>query len=71
VRDVHPDTPLARMVRTKEIIQVPDMQQAQCYIERDPQICAIVDVLGTRTLLVVPMLKRTNWSELPKPDPGF
>jgi GAF domain-containing protein len=57
VRDIHPDTPLVRVVRTKEIIQVPDMRQTQCYIERDPQISAIVDVAGARTLLVVPMLK--------------
>jgi hypothetical protein len=71
VRDVHPDTPLARMVRTKEIIQVPDMQQAQCYIERDPQICAIVDVLGTRTLLVVPTLKEDELVGATKAGPGF
>src|SRR5262249_5083630 len=57
VRDVHPDTPLARMARTKEVIQVADMRQAQCYIDRDPRVSPIVDVAGARTLLVVPMLK--------------
>src|SRR5262245_64519945 len=57
VRDVHPDTPLARMARTKEVIQVADMRQAQCYIDRDPRVSPIVDVAGARTLLVVAMLK--------------
>jgi two-component system, NtrC family, sensor kinase len=57
VRDVHPDTPIARMARTKEVIQVADMRQAQCYIERDPQIRALADIMAVRTLLAVPMLK--------------
>jgi GAF domain-containing protein len=56
VRDVHPDTPIARMARTKEV-QVADMRQAQCYIERDPQIRALADIMAVRTLLAVPMLK--------------
>jgi class 3 adenylate cyclase/putative methionine-R-sulfoxide reductase with GAF domain len=57
LRDVHPDAPIARMARTKEVIQVADMRQAQCYIDRDPQIRALVDTIAIRTLLVVPMLK--------------
>ena len=57
VRDVHPDTPLARVAQTKETIQVPDMRQAQCYLDRDPQISALVETTGVRALLVVPMLK--------------
>ena len=31
VRDLHPDVPIARMTRSKDIIQVADMRQAQCY----------------------------------------
>ena len=57
VSELHPDAPLARMTRTKEIIHVADMKQTQCYIERDPQIRPLVDALGGRTLLAVPMLK--------------
>jgi GAF domain-containing protein len=60
VRDVHSDTPIARMARTKEVIQVADMRHAQCYIERDPQIRALADIMAVRTLLVVPMLKDGN-----------
>jgi signal transduction histidine kinase len=48
------------MTRTKETIQFADMRQAQCYIERDPQISALVDALGGRTLLAVPMLKESE-----------
>ena len=57
VTDVHPDTPLVRMARTKEVIHVADMRKAQCYIGRDPQISALVDAVDARTLLAVPMLK--------------
>jgi GAF domain-containing protein len=60
VSELHPDAPLARMTRTRDIIQVADMRQAQCYIERDPQISALVDALGGRTLLAVPMLKENE-----------
>jgi GAF domain-containing protein len=60
VADLHPDVPIARMTRTKEIIQVADMRQTQCYLEGDPQISALVDALGGRTLLAVPMLKEND-----------
>ena len=60
VSELHPDAPLARMTRTKEIIHVADMKQTQCYIERDPQIRPLVDALGGRTLLAVPMLKENE-----------
>ena len=60
VSELHPDVPIARMTRTKEIIQVADMRQTQCYIERDPQISVLVDTLGGRTLLAVPMLKEND-----------
>jgi GAF domain-containing protein len=60
VSELHPDAPLARITRTRDIIQVADMRQTQCYIERDAQISALVDTLGGRTLLAVPMLKENE-----------
>jgi GAF domain-containing protein len=60
VSELHPDAPLARITRTRDIIQVADMRQSQCYIERDAQISALVDALGGRTLLAVPMLKENE-----------
>jgi signal transduction histidine kinase len=60
VSELHPDVPVVRMTRTKEVVHVADMRQTQCYIERDPQISALVDALGGRTLLAVPMLKENE-----------
>jgi signal transduction histidine kinase/putative methionine-R-sulfoxide reductase with GAF domain len=57
IRDIHPDTPLVRVAKTKEVIQVADMRQAPCYLERDPTLVRLVESTGVRTLLCVPMLK--------------
>jgi two-component system NtrC family sensor kinase len=57
IRDVHPDVPLARITRTKEIVHIADTRKTQCYIERDPRFVQLVELAGARTLLVVPMLK--------------
>jgi GAF domain-containing protein len=60
VRDLHSDAPLARMIGTKQTIHVADLREAQCYIERDPVIIALVEVGGGRTIVVVPMLKENE-----------
>jgi GAF domain-containing protein len=52
----HPRVPLARVAINKEVLHIPDLRADQAYIERDPRIVAIVEA-GTRSLLVVPMLK--------------
>jgi hypothetical protein len=62
VSELHPDAPLARMTRTKDIIQIADMRQAQCYIEHDPQISALVDALGGRHFSPYRCLRRMNSS---------
>jgi two-component system NtrC family sensor kinase len=53
----HPDIPIARLARTKEILHISDLMTDRAYIERDPRIVALVESAGARTLLVVPMLK--------------
>jgi GAF domain-containing protein len=60
VRDLHPDVPLARVSRTKEIVHIADVRTTQCYIERDPFFAQLVEVAGARTLLVVPMRKESE-----------
>jgi GAF domain-containing protein len=60
VRDLHSDAPLARMIGTKQPIHVADLREAQCYIERDPVITALVEVGGGRTIVAVPMLKENE-----------
>jgi len=53
----HPDVPLNRLIRTKEIVHIDDVRHTQCYIDRDPRFSELVDIAGARTLLLVPMLK--------------
>ena len=60
VRELHPDVPLARIVQTKEVIHIADIMTAQCYIEREPQIIALVEAAGARTLLFVPIVKENK-----------
>jgi GAF domain-containing protein len=56
----HPYTPLAPLaeaVRTKQTVHVSDLSAHQSYLKQDPRIVALVDVVGARTNLTVPMLK--------------
>jgi signal transduction histidine kinase len=57
VRHTHPDVPLTRLTRTKEVIHIADVMTERSYIERDPTFSELVDDAGARTLLLVPMLK--------------
>ena len=56
-RDLHPDTPLARVTQTKKIAHIADAKTTQGYIERDPNFASMVEIAGARTILSVPMLK--------------
>jgi GAF domain-containing protein len=53
----HPDVPLARVARTKEVVHIHDLSAEQAYIERNHLMVALVELAGARTLLTVPMLK--------------
>ena len=50
-------TPLGRIARTKQLVQVADCRAEQAYIEGDPGFVALVDLAGARTILVVPVLR--------------
>ena len=50
-------TPLARLVKTKQVIHIPDLRQDQSYIDGNDRIISLVETAGARTHLVVPMLK--------------
>jgi GAF domain-containing protein len=52
-----PDTGLGRLVTTKQIVHLADASVDAAYVNRDPLRVAIVELLGARTLLTVPMLK--------------
>jgi two-component system, NtrC family, sensor kinase len=52
-----PDTPLARVARTKQVVQIADVKTIPSYIAGHPFVRAAVDLAGYRTVLAVPMLK--------------
>src|SRR5215475_10583812 len=51
------DTPLGRVVTTKDVVHVSDLTAERAYIERFPQLVDLVESAGARSLLIVPMLK--------------
>jgi class 3 adenylate cyclase len=59
-RELHPDTPLGRMARTRAVVHTADVRTAKGYIERDPRFSEFVDLSGARTHLAVPMLKENE-----------
>ena len=61
LHEIHPDTPLARMARTKAVVHIADVRTDKSYIMRDdPVFSEFVDVSGARTDLLVPMLKENE-----------
>ena len=52
-----PNIPLARLVKSKTIVHVPDFTLDQAYIERTPLTVTLVEFAGIRTAIAVPMLK--------------
>jgi signal transduction histidine kinase len=55
-----PGTGLAGVVKTRQAVQIADLAASKGYLERDPVIVASVELAGTRTLVVVPMLKENK-----------
>jgi len=57
VKQPGPETVVARIASTKQIVHIADLAASQGYAERDPLVVKAVEVGGVRTLLGVPMLK--------------
>jgi two-component system, NtrC family, sensor kinase len=53
----NPGIPLDRIATTKQIVHIPDLRTDQSYIGKNELIIPLVEVVGIRTYLVVPMLK--------------
>jgi signal transduction histidine kinase/putative methionine-R-sulfoxide reductase with GAF domain len=49
--------PPGRMLRTRAVVHIDDLAADPSYRERDPGVVAFVELAGTRTVLLVPMLK--------------
>src|SRR5262249_27339821 len=43
IRHPHPEVPLNRLARTKELIHIADVRTEKVYIDRDPVFCELVD----------------------------
>jgi GAF domain-containing protein len=52
-----PNAPPNRMLRTRGVVHVADLTADPSYVEHDPGVVAFVELAGTRTVLLVPMLK--------------
>jgi len=53
----YPQSPLARLAQSKEVIHITDVAEEPGYIAREPRMVAMVESAGARTILIVPMLK--------------
>lgn len=56
----HPESALAAVVRTNQVVHVHDVQNTPAYIAGGPSIRGISDVAGARTIVVVPMLRESE-----------
>jgi adenylate cyclase len=53
----HPQSGLGTVKRTRQIVHIDDLRIQPPYREGDPDVVAISDIAGARTLVVVPLLK--------------
>jgi two-component system, NtrC family, sensor kinase len=53
----HPQSGLATVLRTRQIVQIEDVRTSPAYLEGAPAAVEIADVAGARTIVIVPMLK--------------
>jgi GAF domain-containing protein len=51
------DVPMARAIRSRKPVHVPDMLKDKAYLEGDPLPVSVVNIAGIRSLVTVPMLK--------------
>src|SRR5690242_10804713 len=56
----NPNTGLGRLLRTREVVHIPDLKLDSLYTEREPLRVVTVDEAGARSFLAVPMLKETG-----------
>jgi hypothetical protein len=52
----HPQSGLAHVARTKQIVHIDDIRTRPPYLERDKTVVGLADLAGARTILIVPML---------------
>jgi class 3 adenylate cyclase/putative methionine-R-sulfoxide reductase with GAF domain len=55
-----PETPMGRLIETRQLIHVADIRSEPAYVEGFRPIRELADIGGCRTLLTVPMLKENE-----------
>ena len=53
----NPGTPLDRVANSKQVVHIPDLRTDQSYIGKNRFIVRLVEAVGARTFVSVPMLK--------------
>ena len=56
----HPGVPLDRVTKTKQVVHVPDLRTDPSYAANDTRIVPLVEDVGARTFVMVPMLKEAE-----------
>ena len=55
-----PNSPLLRLLATKQLIHMVDIRMEQAYLEGEASLVALADLTGARTMINVPMLKENE-----------
>ena len=53
----HAQSPLGRVARTMNVVQIEDLTTSAGYVDRHPAMVALADFGGARTIVAVPMIK--------------
>ena len=56
----HPQSGLAEVVRTHQVVHVQDIRQSPAYLAGDPNVRATGRIAGARTIVIVPMMKENE-----------
>jgi GAF domain-containing protein len=55
--DLHPKSAFRRLLETRQVIHIADLRMDQAYLDGAPTTIELVDAVGARAVLLVPMLK--------------
>src|SRR6202007_1216040 len=56
----HPEGGLSTVEKTHDAVQIDDLRSEPPYIEGNPNVRALADLAGARTIVIVPMLKEDD-----------
>jgi len=56
----HPESGLSAIERTRQTVHIDDIRTEPPYLQGNPNVRALADLAGARTLVIVPMLKETE-----------